>query len=94
MPRGWKPGRHLWIGVSHHKGPNGATVFIKRCRLCGLEVTSQAFARAKTPWCYSQQEIDFRGPGMGAEPPEPRRPEWVQDADGTIVWLSRHVAGD
>jgi len=88
MPRGWKPGRHLWDHVSWHKGPRGATVFIRRCRRCGLEVSSQAFSRAKTPWCYAQEVIRFDGPGMAQDPPEPRRAEWVQDESGAVVWLN------
>lgn len=89
MPRGWKRGRHLWVFVSWHKGPRGAPVFVRRCRLCGMEATNQTFSRGRIPWCYAQQTIDFGRRGLyDREPPEPRRPEWVQDETGAVQWIT------
>jgi len=50
-------------------------------------VASNAFSRAKTPWCYAEDLISFDGPELTREPPEPRRREWVQDGNGQVVWI-------
>jgi hypothetical protein len=86
MPKGWKRGRHLWDFVSWHKGPRGRAVFVRRCRLCGLEATNQSFSRARIPWCYAQETIRFDDP-LNQAPPEPRRREWVQDESGMVLWI-------
>lgn len=80
MPRGWKPGRHIWRDIGHHIGPRGAVVRMRECTRCGLVVTSQAFSRDKAPWCYAQERIRFDGPGTAQERP----PSWSQDDDGTV----------
>lgn len=85
--RGWKPGKHLWLVYETTKGPDGATVYKRRCRLCGMESTNQSFSRARTPWCYEQQEIDFEARGLYDRKQPHRQPEWVVSADGGVTWL-------
>lgn len=92
MPRGWKLGRHLWTVTGWHRGENGAVVTERTCRLCGLKATSQSFSRARTPWCYWQQEICFDGPGIASKPPPAASQDWTQDDAGNVAWRVKAYA--
>jgi hypothetical protein len=76
---------HAWDHVRLEKSAKGAWIHYRKCRLCGMESTNQSFARAKVPWCYAQQWIDFENRGL-YDPPPPKPVEWTV-VDGRVIWL-------